>query len=194
MRTSALVTLQTLLAVVLTGAGCSSLPTKDRYRSSVQLLKFTGCQPFDALKTFESALFAVGFTREPMADRPNPFELYEHYITHEPKLVTFVKSDFERRSDDVSEPYRELPAEYKVATCDETGGVLYLVVVRHDPSREDKFLGSRFSEALDRTGCVVSPEGAPRDLGFFEDSTAEDLYRHITRGKCRDYAHDTRPL
>jgi hypothetical protein len=140
-----------------------------------------------ALKSFEIALFQEGFTREPTREQPVPFELVESLVTGNPRLTTYVKTDYEPQASG-STPYREIPNRYRVTPCAVPGGNLYLFFVRHDPVTGDAFLGSRMAEALNRTGCQWKPVAAAREIGFYKDTTEEDILRHARRGQCRDYA------
>jgi hypothetical protein len=177
-----------ILAVALLHCGCSALPTEHRHPSKAQVVSFGECRGLSALKSFEIALFQEGFTREPSRESPVPFELVESLMTGKPTLSTYVKTDYEPQKSG-SAPYREFPNRYKIVPCAEPGEHLYLVVVRHDPVTGDAFLGDRMTEALKRTGCAWKIVAPTREIGFFKDTTEEDILRHARRGQCRDYAH-----
>jgi hypothetical protein len=154
----------------------------------VQLISLEDCPKLDALRQFENGLFRSGFVREVTREDPIAYEIVDHLLSGEPKLIAFRKSDFQRIEERGSLPYKELVNRYKIAACEEPVGGLYLVVVRHDPDSADKFVGARLQTALDTTGCVVKPVAPPRDLGLYTDTTEDDLLRFIKRGRCRDYA------
>ena len=121
-------------------------------------------------------------------DEPVPFELGDRLVSVEPKLIEFSKSDFEAVTARGSVPYREIKNRYKIAACEEPGGALYLFIVRHDPDPSDQFLGTRLNAALKTSGCLITPVAPPREIGFYQDSTEDDILRHIQRGRCQDYA------
>jgi hypothetical protein len=161
----------------------------ERARTHVQVLAFKGCEKLDGLRHFESGLFRVGFLRETLrSEDPVPFELVDRLMASTPKLITYRKSDFEQIKTRGSIPYREIVNRYLLAACEEPGGGLFVFVVRHDPEQGDKFLGDRFQEALKYSACEVNTVAPPREIGFFVESTEDDLVRHIRRGRCRDYA------
>lgn len=181
-----------VFAAVAVGAGCSHVSTEYRYRSKAQVIHLDRCRTLAVLKHFEMGLFQAGFVRIAGDGEPAPFELLESHVKGQPRLTLYNKPDFERVPIRDSEPYREIPNRYRVAGCEEPGGGLYLVVVRHDPDPADKFIGARFAEALDAASrandCGWKPVAEPKDLAFFHDSTEDDLLRYVRRGRCRDYA------
>ncbi|MBI3543720.1 MAG: hypothetical protein HY075_10655 [Deltaproteobacteria bacterium] len=175
------------VAVALTA--CSHVATEDRYHSKAQVVRFTECGKLEALRRFEKALFKVGFVREVVRkENPVPFELVEHLSGGEPVLVEFRKSDFKALGARGSDPYREAVNRYKISACEEPGGELFVIVVRHDPDSADQFLGARMTEALGGSGCQWRAIAPARELGFYSDTTEDDLLRHIRRGQCSAYA------
>lgn len=198
MRVFPLAAVVSVLAVAAAVFGCahgSSGATADRTegnaehtRAKVQVIALEGCPKLDALRFFERGLFREGFLRESVREEdPVAFELVDRLTNGDPMLISFRKSDFDPVKKRGSLPYNEIVNRYELVACEQTGGGLYLMVVRHDPVTGDKFLGDRMERALKGTGCDVRPLSPPRDLGLFAQSSEDDLLRHVKRGRCRDY-------
>jgi hypothetical protein len=174
--------MRALVLAALLGAGCSHVPTEDRYPSKAQVIEIRDCKRIVGLKGIELALFHNGFYRgvDESSAAPIPFALLESLVSGKPRLVTFYKPDYDGN--------RETLNRYKVGVCEEPGGGLYLLVVRHDPVTGDQFIGKRFADALSRAGCQWAPLEKPRELGFYRDTTEDDALRHMRRGECRAYS------
>lgn len=173
----------------VSGGSGSPLFNEDRYRSKAQVVRLSDCDKLESLRKFEVGLFQMGFVRTMVRDEGViPYELIDGLVSGEHKLIEFTKSDFTPVKERGSVPYREVRNRYKITACEEPGGALYLMIVRHDPEPGDQFLGARLNGALQSSGCLTSAVAPPREIGFYQGSTEDDIIRHVQRGRCQDYA------
>lgn len=177
-----------LLLLLLILPGCSHLALKSAYETRLLVLEMKGCKPMSTLELFEKSLFYTGFTREPVReDNPIALELREAHVSESPKFITYVKTDLDLAAG-------EIENSYHVASCEQGGGGLYLVVTRlvddRDPEGQGRFLGARFTDALNTatriSKCTWAGLGSPKKIQFYDDATEAAVLEKAKKGLCQE--------